>query len=95
MILASNGSVLDLNTAVPLSQPTIEPSPVIINGISWNRSLTGFSGNRWQVWQQYVEGQVNGITWEQFKDDVLIYNPDLEADGFVFQAGKQYVLPQN
>lgn len=96
MILASNGTVLDLNTAVPPPQPTTaSPPPVTANGISWSRSLTSFSGNRWQAWQQYVEGQVNGITWEQFKDDVLIYNPDLEADGYVFQAGKQYLLPQN
>ena len=68
MIVASNGTVLDLNTAVPPPPPTTEPAPVITNGISWSRSLTGFSGNRWQAWQQYVEGQVSGITWEQFKD---------------------------
>jgi hypothetical protein len=95
MILASNGTVLDLNPVIFPAIPAIDPTPIPTGGISWSRSLTGFTGNRWQVWQQYVEGQVNGITWEQFKDDVLIYNPDLEADGFVFQASKQYVLPQN
>lgn len=94
-IVASNGTVLDLNTAVPPPPPTAEPTPVPPGGVSWTRPLTGFTGNRWQVWQQYVAGQVGGITWEQFKEDVLIYNPHLEADGYVFQAGKQYLLPQN
>lgn len=94
-IVASNGTVLDLTTAVPPPPPTLEPSPIPAGGVSWTRTITGFSGNRWQAWQLYVENQVSGITWEQFKDDVLIYNPDLEADGYVFQAGKQYLLPQN
>lgn len=97
MVTASNGTVLDLTTAVPTPVPPeiTNPPPASTGGVSWTRPLTGFSGNRWQVWQQYVEGQVAGITWEQFKDDVLIYNPDLAADGYVFQAGKQYLLPQN
>ncbi|MCB9420428.1 MAG: hypothetical protein H6667_11530 [Ardenticatenaceae bacterium] len=97
MILASNGTAFDLNTAVPTPVPvaTTAPAPITTNGVNWTRTVTGFSGNRWQAWQQYVENQVSGITWDQFKDDVLIYNPDLEADGYVFQAGKQYILPQN
>ncbi|MEJ2748058.1 MAG: hypothetical protein P8183_09135 [Anaerolineae bacterium] len=94
-IVASDGTMMDLNTAVPPPELTTEPSPVPAGGVSWTRPLTGFTGNRWQAWQQFVDGQVSGITWEQFKDDVLIYNPDLEADGYIFQAGKQYVLPQN
>lgn len=97
MILASNGTAFDLNTAVPTPIPlaTTAPAPITTTGVNWTRTVTGFTGNRWQAWQQYVENQVSGITWEQFKDDVLIFNPDLAADGFVFQAGKQYVLPQN
>ena len=93
-IVASDGTVLEL-TAVAPPPPTLESSPVTVNGISWSRPLTGFSGNRWQAWQQHVEGQVSGITWDEFKDDVLIYNPDLETDGFIFLAEKQYLLPQN
>lgn len=96
-IVASNGTVLDLNTAVPTPIPlaTTIPAPAATGGVNWTRTVTGFSGNRWQAWQTYVENQVSSITWDQFKDDVLIYNPDLEADGYVFQAGKQYLLPQN
>jgi hypothetical protein len=96
-IVASNGTVFDLNTAVPTPQPlaTTAPPPATTGGVNWTRTVTGFSGNRWEAWQLYVENQVGGITWDQFKDDVLIYNPDLEADGYVFQAGKQYLLPQN
>jgi hypothetical protein len=93
-ILAENGTVLPLTAAAPPS-PTLESPPVTVNGISWSRTLTGFSGNRWQAWQQHVEGQVSGITWEEFKDEVLIYNPDLEADSYIFLADKQYLLPQN
>jgi hypothetical protein len=96
-IVASNGTVLDLNAAVPtpILPATSEPSAATNGGVNWTRSVTGFSGNRWEAWQLYVENQVSGITWDQFKDDVLIYNPDLAADGYVFQAGKQYLLPEN
>jgi hypothetical protein len=94
-VMASNGTVLELVTAVPQPDVTTAPPSVITNGVNWSRTVTGFTGNRWDAWMLYVNGQVNGIEWEQFKDDVLIYNPALEADGFVFLPEKQYVLPQN
>lgn len=94
-IVAENGAVFGLITAVPQTDATTAPPPTTTSGVSWSRTITGFTGNRWDAWMQYVNGQVNDIEWEQFKDDVLIYNPDLEADGFVFLADKQYLLPEN
>nr|MCU0494883.1 CHAP domain-containing protein [Chloroflexaceae bacterium] len=60
---------------------------------SWRRTLCGFAGNRWQCWEQYVRDSVPGIDWATFRDDVLRYNPHLNADGRVFQASKCYMLP--
>ena len=86
---------LDLGTAVPPTFPTAIPQPAGPGGFSWTRTISGFYGNRWQAWQQYVDGQVVGITWEEFKDESLRYNSDLIADGYVFQPGKEYLFPEN
>lgn len=91
-------SNIEEETAVPTATPqpavelTIMPNANI--GITWNVRLSGFFGNRWQVWEQFVAGRVPGLSWEQFKEIVLVYNPHLEADGFVFYPEKSYMLPQ-
>jgi hypothetical protein len=36
--------------------------------VSWSRTLTNFSGNRWQCWVDNVRDRVQGITWDEFKD---------------------------
>jgi hypothetical protein len=61
---------------------------------AWTRALQGFSGTRWQCWVAYVRDSVPGITWEQFRDDVLRYNPHLNADGRLFLPDRAYLLPQ-
>ncbi|NKQ34509.1 MAG: hypothetical protein HF973_02715 [Chloroflexi bacterium] len=61
--------------------------------VNWGRPLTHFSGNRWQAWQLYVEGQVPGMTWEQFKDGVVQHNQHLMQTGYVFQYNQVYTLP--
>ncbi len=63
--------------------------------LEWNLRMTGFFGNRWDVWENYIEGRAVGITWETFKESVLVHNPQLEADGFVFYPEKSYLLPLN
>jgi hypothetical protein len=63
--------------------------------VEWTRELTGFTGHRWAAWTQFVQGKVAGITWEEFRDEALARNPELAADGNVFQAQKRYKLPQN
>ncbi|MEW5720421.1 MAG: carboxypeptidase regulatory-like domain-containing protein, partial [Chloroflexota bacterium] len=39
--------------------------------------------------------QVQGITWNEFKDQCLARNPVLRSDGYVFRANKTYILPEN
>ena len=63
--------------------------------VHWTRPLTGFFGNRWDCWQKYVQGKVDGITWDRFMDEVEQRNPVLVRDGSVFFANKSYVLPEN
>jgi hypothetical protein len=63
--------------------------------ITWTRPLTGFSGNRWQCWEAHVRDQVQGITWAEFMQAVVERNPTLPDDGYVFQADKTYMLPEN
>ena len=65
--------------------------PVVV----WSRALAGFQGTRWQCWVEHVRGKVEGIAWERFVEAVVEFNPSLRADGYVFQAGKAYVLPEN
>ncbi len=62
---------------------------------TWTRQLAGFAGTRWECWVAQVQNQVQGITWEQFRDGVLAYNPQLNADGRLFKADKAYLIPQN
>ncbi|MDH4136559.1 MAG: hypothetical protein OEW09_07590, partial [Anaerolineae bacterium] len=62
--------------------------------VSWTRTITGFSGNRWNCWQKFVMNQVAGITWDEFKDQAVEHNSALTADGYVFKAGKSYKLPE-
>jgi hypothetical protein len=60
--------------------------------VAWSRVLTGFAGSRWDCWEQQIKGKVP-ITWEEFRDNALVHNPQLSADGRLFQAGKSYMLP--
>lgn len=62
---------------------------------TWNRILTDFAGHRWNCWETHIQHQVQGITWADFRDDVLRYNPHLNDDGRLFQADKSYFIPQN
>lgn len=62
--------------------------------VSWTRTITGFSGNRWNCWQKFVMNQVAGLTWDEFKDQVVEHNPTLRDDGYVFKANKRYKLPE-
>jgi hypothetical protein len=62
---------------------------------TWTRQLSGFSGARWDCWTAQVQNQVQGITWEQFRDAALDYNPQLNADGRLFKPEKTYLIPQN
>jgi hypothetical protein len=71
--------------------PEATPAPPY----TWTRQLSGFSGARWDCWTANVQNQVQGITWEQFRDAALDYNPQLNADGRLFKPEKTYLIPQN
>lgn len=62
---------------------------------TWSRQLTSFAGSRWDCWTNHVQNRVQGITWEQFRDGALAYNPQLNADGRLFRTEKAYLIPQN
>ncbi len=74
---------------VPGSQTITIP-----RSFTWSRQLTGFGGSRWDCWTQEVQNKVPGITWEQFRDGVLLRNPQLNADGRLFRPYKAYLVPE-
>jgi hypothetical protein len=88
-------------TAVPNPSPTPQSNiqftvlPSLNNGLDWHLQMTGYYGNRWDVWQRFVAGRVPGMNWETFKESVLVHNPQLENDSFVFYPDKAYLLPMN
>jgi hypothetical protein len=61
---------------------------------SWTRTLNDFGGTRWECWVAFVRDSIPGITWDQFRDDVLRFNPHLNADGRLFLPDRSYLLPQ-
>ena len=67
----------------------------IAEGISWApRDLGDFEGTRWNCWQRFVMKRVAGITWIEFKDEVVERNPVLMQDGLAFRPGRTYLLPK-
>jgi len=81
----------------PAPQPNVQFTvlPSRNNGKDWHLQMTGYYGNRWDVWEQFIAGRVPGMDWETFKQSVLVHNPHLETDGFVFYPEKSYLLPFN
>jgi hypothetical protein len=62
--------------------------------ISWTHPVTRFHGNRWNYWEQFLQHtKIPGFTWHYFMEEVLRYNPSLEADGYVFKPDKTYMMP--
>lgn len=101
-VLNEAGGVVPYSSVDSLAPATASPVPEVnsqlsrasAGQLSWTYSLTGFFGNRWEVWERYIVGRVPGMSWETFKEQVLIHNPHLRQDGFVFYPGKTYVLPE-
>jgi hypothetical protein len=60
----------------------------------WDNHITGFLGNRSQYWEWYLKGNVPGLEWAHFKDEVINQNPILPDDGWVFKADKIYRMPR-
>ncbi len=63
--------------------------------ICWTKEITGFDGNRSQVWEQYLDEPTRRLlTFDSFKTEVVNYNPILKTEGYVFFSQKTYVLPE-
>lgn len=75
-------------------QSYLLPEAVALPSYTWTRQLSGFTGNRWQCWETLIRATVPGLSWEQFRDDALRYNPQLNADGRIFNPAKAYLLPE-
>lgn len=63
--------------------------------VVWDRQVTGFEGDLWACWKRYVCTKVAGVTWEGFKAEAGVRNPQLAEDGSRFVADKSYLLPRN
>ena len=63
--------------------------------ITWDRPLSGFAGNPWECWQEYVENKVIGLNWPTFNALIGEHNPTLVTDEYRFKAEKTYQLPRN
>jgi len=88
-------------TAVPVARSIPESNiqftvlPSRNDGQDWHLQMTGYYGTRWDVWERFIAGRVPGMDWETFKNAILVYNPQLEEDSFVFYPDKSYLLPFN
>lgn len=91
--LAHNPS-LQSDRIFKADQDYLLPEMTALPPYTWTRQLHGFTGNRWQCWEAHVRDAVPGITWEQFRDGALLYNPQLNADGRIFNPAKAYLLPE-
>ena len=86
-------------TAVPTANPSLAINvqfkllPSRNAGQDWHLQMSGYYGTRWEVWEKYVAGRGSSLSWETFKYAVLVHNPHLEADNFVFYPDKTYLLP--
>lgn len=103
-----HGRILDATQLQPVSGASVRVSgPAdLLRGVpgavalpaagapAWRRLLTNFAGTRWQCWVAHVRDHVPGISWEEFRDQVLLYNPQLAADGRLFQREQSYILPE-
>ena len=89
--------VATIPETIPVSQTNVQfiELPSRNNGLDWHWQMTGYSGNRWDVWEKYIAGHVPGMDWNTFEYAVLVHNPQLETDGFVFYPEKSYLLPLN
>jgi hypothetical protein len=92
--LAHNPS-LNADHLFKANQTYLIPESAPLPPYAWTRRLTGFAGTRWDCWTSQVQGKVQGITWEQFRDAALAYNPQLNADGRLFKPERAYLIPQN
>jgi hypothetical protein len=95
-LISRPGAPSSLSTPA-LSKPTSVP-PVQQNqlgGLCWTYELKNFDGNRSQVWENVLDDKTKKqLKYKQFIDDVVLQNPQLIDDGYVFYSQKTYKLPE-
>ncbi|MCL4297979.1 MAG: peptidoglycan DD-metalloendopeptidase family protein [Anaerolineae bacterium] len=80
----------DQATAVPLPLPRSPEAPQLV----WTQEVTALQGNRWNYWEQYLQGKIPGLTWQVFMEECAINNPHLADDGYIFCPDKVYKMPK-
>jgi hypothetical protein len=62
--------------------------------LCWTKKVSGFSGNRSQAWETQLDPQVKYLLpFDQFKEEVLVRNPQLVTDSYIFNLQKTYLFP--
>jgi len=76
------------------TETTTEKTIMDESEVRWTRTLSGYYGNRYDVWERFIQPTVPNLSWNEFKEQVLIYNPHLVTDGNIFYTDKLYVIPE-
>ena len=63
--------------------------------ILWDRLLSGFTGDLWACWRQFIQSKVVGLEWTAFRSQMVTHNPGLTAADTRLQDDRTYVLPRN
>lgn len=64
-------------------------------GICWTHDVKNFDGNRSQAWDNILDDKTKKLLqYNQFIVDVVLHNPQLKDDGYVFDGRKTYILPE-
>ena len=95
-VVAENPTLAATNNEFVTTQSYTLPRNTITGAdVGWDRTISGFSGNRWLCWQKFVAGRVLGLTWTEFAEQVMAQNPHLDANDGNFYAHHTYQVPQN
>lgn len=79
----------------PAATPELPEQKNQMDGICWTYELKEFTGNRSQVWEEILDDKTRKLLpFNQFKIDVVVHNPQLSDDGYVFYNQKTYLLPE-
>lgn len=106
-VVGSGGAPDIRPTASPTATPTLTPIPSNADcqgllpeqedygrhTISWEWQRSDLSGSLCQYYLTQVYNRLS-VSWEQFRGEALLYNPQLETDGEVFYSEKYYQMPE-
>ncbi len=87
---------ISMSTSTPSESTLVPPSPQNQSGgICWTYELKNFDGNRSQAWDEVLSDKTKKkLQYYQFIVDVVLHNPQLKDDGYVFYGRKTYILPE-